>query len=206
MSAKIKSISPGKAKLSGHSRIKGLHPVAKNAGFTALDFCIGAFVGGAVGSALGRWSLLAGAVTNFLGHHYEVHAVSSMGVGMMASGFQAKVPSAATNGVDGTEADLLGLKDAKERVLSFGKGFAQKMWLDKVVPSLKPAASVNGLGEVQYFVYPNETTVGELDISALERLEAQVKQSAQQYAAKQSPVTGIGDVDGLEGAIEERIY
>ncbi len=199
------STSPGKDKMNKDPRVKDLTPIMKGAGFTVLDFVVGAFVGGAIGSALGKWSILAGVATNYIGHRYEIHAVSSMGVGMMACGYAN--PKGTVNGVEGTADDMYGLEGAKDRAIAYGKNFAQKLWLDKVIPALKEDATpVSGLGEVQYFVYPNEAPVGQLDMSALERLESQLKQSAQQYAAKQPAVTGFEDVEGLEGALEQRIY
>lgn len=198
------AVSPGKGKLGDAIKKKGgTSKVELSAGFTVLDLLVGAALGGLTGAALGRWSLLAGAALNFAGNYWEQHAVSSFGVGMMASGFQAKAPTAATNGVDGTD-DLFGLADAKDRAIAYGKGFAQKMWLDKFIPSLKPAG-VNGLGEVQYFVYPNENPVGAIDMSALDQLEAQVSASAQQYSGKQQ-VSGLGYVDGFEGLDDDKIY
>lgn len=205
MKAKNKySVSPGKQKLVDEVKKRGASKVESAAGFLVLDFLVGAALGGLTGAALGRWSLLAGAAINVAGNYWEQHAVSSFGVGMMASGFQAKAPSAATNGVNGTDDDLLGLNDAKERALAYGKGFAQKMWLDKFIPSLKPSG-VNGLGEVQYFVYPNENPVGAIDMSALDRLESQVSQSAQQYAGKQQ-VSGLDEMEGIEGLDDDKIY
>lgn len=198
-------ISGAKRKLNEIADKKGITNKFERIGtFTIQDLLVGALAGGTVGAAFGRWSLLAGVAANITGHLVEWHFLSSFGVGMMASGFQAKAPSAATNGVDGAEDDLLGLNDAKERALAYGKGFAQKMWLDKLIPSLKPAG-VNGLGEVQYFVYPNENPVGAIDMSALDRLESQVSQSAQQYAGKQQ-VSGFGDIDGIEGLDDDKIY
>lgn len=198
------SVSPGKQKLVDEVKKRGASKAESAAGFLVLDFLVGAALGGLTGAAFGRWSLLLGAAVNVAGNYWEQHAVSSFGVGMMASGFQAKAPSAATNGVDGADDDLLGLNDAKERALAYGKGFAQKMWLDKFIPSLKPTG-VNGLGEVQYFVYPNENPVGAIDMSALDKLEAQVSQSAQQYAGKQQ-VSGLGEMEGVEGLDDDKIY
>ncbi len=205
MSKNKYSLSPGKQKLADEAKKRGTSKIEMSAGFMVLDLLVGAALGGLTGAALGRWSLLAGAALNFAGNYWEQHAVSSFGVGMMASGFQAKAPTPATNGVDGTDDDLFGLADAKDRALAYSKGFAQKMFLDKFIPSLKPLAGVNGLGDVQYFVYPNENPVGAIDTSALDKLEAQVANSAIQYSGKQQ-VSGFGDMEGIEGLDDEKIY
>lgn len=198
--------SPGKAKMKKDPRFsekdKDGNSNFINVGFTFHDILLGAFVGGAIGSAFGKWSLLAGVAVNYLGHRMELYPLSSMGIGMMACGYAAPKGS----GVNGTVQEMEGLEGAKDRALAYSKSFAQKLFLDKVIPALKDdAAPVSGLGEVQYFVYPNETPVGQLDMSALERLEAQLNQSAKQYAAKSS-MSGFGDVEGLEGALQEAIY
>jgi hypothetical protein len=66
---------------------------------------------------------------------------------------------------------------------------------------------------VQYFVYPGSTNqealpVGEVDMSALDQIEKQIANNAQQYAKKQEakPVSGqfSEEVNGLSG--EDPLY
>lgn len=178
--------------------------VLHSAGEMARDLVIGGMAGAALGAVLGRYSLLLGAGVSTAGYYYEKPALSALGLGMMASGtYQVVKPM---NGTDGVDDQVEGLEGAKERLTAFGKGFSQKLWLDKFIPSLKTSEAVSGLGETQYFVYPNNpetSAVGELDMSAFDRIEAQINKNTQQYA-KQQQVSGT---DGVDGPLdEERIY
>jgi len=148
---------------------------------TVKDVVLGVVAGGVAGSAIGRASLLIGAAVTATGYYYKNRIAQSLGFGMMAAnGFQN---SAA---VSGTEKE--GLEGAKERILSFKESFSQKLYLDKL--KKKKTEATNGMGEVQYFVYPNqeqkaiegkEDLDGKVDMTDLERIEKQVAESASNF-------------------------
>lgn len=174
---------------------------------TFKDLVIGVVGGGLVGSAIGKYSLLAGAAVTGTGYYIKNKLVTSLGFGMMAAnGFQKKEDS-----VSGLDGETAGLEGAKERVLAFKDTFSQKLFLDKLVKK-KPESGTNGVGEVQYFVYPNQNLEGkELDMSALERLENQVAQSGMEYGKhlqsgeSEDESTGeIGEVGQID--LSEEIY
>ena len=62
--------------------------------------------------------------------------------------------------------------------MSFKDSIASKLFLDKIIKK-KTEETTNGIGEVQYYEYPNENK--ELDFSALDRLHNQVVQSGIDY-------------------------
>jgi hypothetical protein len=109
---------------------------------TVRDLLIGVIGGGVAGAALGRSSLIVGAVITGGGHYYNSQLATMFGVGMMAAnGFQSTDKS-----VKGVEPDFL--NGLKERMTAYKGTFQEKLFLDKL---LKAKKSVNGLeGKVQY--------------------------------------------------------
>ena len=171
---------------------------------TFKDLVIGVVGGGLIGSAIGKYSLLAGAALTGVGYYVKNKLTTTIGFGMMAAnGFQKK-----TDEVSGLDGETAGLEGAKERILTFKETFSQKLFLDKLIKK-NPESGTNGVGEVQYFVYPN-LEGKELDMSALERLENQVAQSGMEYSKhlQGSESTGeigeIGEVGGID--LSEKIY
>lgn len=163
--------------------------IQNSAAVTVRDLLIGVIGGGVVGSALGRSSLVVGAVITGGGHYYKSQLATMFGMGMMASnGFQTGDKS-----VKGVEQDVL--TGVKERVEAYRNSFKEKLFLDKL-PKAKKA--VNGLeGKVQYFSYPlpkgsEYGNVKELDMAALNRLEQQIAESANNFSQR-------SDVSGLLG-------
>ncbi len=183
---------------------------------TLKDVVIGVVAGGVAGSAIGRASLLIGAAVTGLGHYYKSRLGSVFGVGMMAAGgFQ----TTATTPLKGTPKEGLegALEGAKERVMSFKESISQKLYLDKIMNLKSPAETktgaetkeetTKGVGEVQYFTYPEnkelgENTTTELDLTALDRLEKQVVKSGDEFSKKQEtgmlPSNDMGDIDPSE--------
>jgi hypothetical protein len=173
---------------------------------TLKDLVVGVIGGGVVGAALGRASLAVGAVVTGIGHYAKSRLASIFGVGMMASGgFQKQ------EAVSGTESTGV-LDGVKERVQGFKESLSQKLFLDKILKSKKQdAGATNGMGEVQYFVYPPSkelegATDNELDMTALERIERQVAESGEEFTRNQQmkgilPADEMGSLDS-----EERIY
>lgn len=151
---------------------------------TGKDLLIGVIGGGIAGAVIGKSSLLIGIGVTGYGHFANKPMLSTFGIGMMASsGFTAQ----GTNGVDGFSAE-----DVKARVMSFKDSIASKLFLDKIIKK-KTEETTNGVGEVQYYEYPNENK--ELDFSALDRLHSQVVQSGIDY--KKS-------MQGIESRTEEK--
>jgi hypothetical protein len=181
---------------------------------TLKDVVIGVVAGGVAGSAIGRASLLIGAAVTGLGHYYKSRLGSVFGVGMMAAGgFQQTTTPLKGTPKEGLEGALEG---AKERVMSFKESISQKLYLDKIMNLKSPAETktgaetkeetTKGVGEVQYFTYPEtkelgENTTTELDLTALDRLEKQVVKSGDEFSKKQE--TGMlpadmGEIDPSE--------
>lgn len=170
---------------------------------TGKDLLIGVIGGGVAGAVIGRASLILGAGVTLASYYFGSREAAMFGVGMMAAnGFQKM-----TGTVNGPE-DLEGLDGVKDRLLTFKDSFSQKLWLDKIIKKKPAAKPTNGLGEVQYFTYPQQESlpvgeVGEVDLSALDKIEEQIKQQAQQTA---KPVSGNLSDENIGALDDEKIY
>ena len=135
----------------------------KNASLeTATALIVGVVGGGVIGAIIGKPSFLAGIATTGAGYYSGSKLVQLIGVGMMAGG-----------GIrSGTVSGLEGLDGVKERLQAFKTVLADKFYLDKIK---KKASLANGIGELQYFTYPD----GEL--AALNDIERQIEESAYQF-------------------------
>ncbi len=132
---------------------------------TGKDILVGVLGGGLIGAAIGKPSLLIGIVTTGIGHYSNNKLTQLLGIGIMAAnGFQ-KTPAVA--GIDGIEG-------VKERVQAFKESFSEKLYLDKIKKK-SLTAGTNGVGELQYFSYPNS------DLAALDAIEDQLTESASQF-------------------------
>ena len=168
--------------------------IKKTALETGRDILIGAVGGSLAGAVLGRSSFLVGIAVTGVGHYMGSNGAAAFGVGMMASGGYQAVAGA----MNGTEKE--GFEGVKERMAAFKEEFKRKLFLDKIIKSKKKEEEkfeegTNGMGEVQYFTYPNGKELeGAADhLNVLDRIEKQVEESAKKFEAKQS-VSG-----GLEG-------
>ena len=173
---------------------------------TLKDVVIGVVAGGVAGSAIGRASLVIGAAVTGLGHYYKSRLASVFGVGMMAAnGFQQTDEQMKGTTKDGLEGTLEG---AKERVMNFKDSFSQKLFLDKILKSKKQEEKkddTKGVGDVQYFTYPENKELGEgsqqeLDLTALDRLEKQIAESGKNFVKRNEgtgylPQEAMGEVD-----------
>jgi len=169
---------------------------AKNSAIeTGKDIVVGVIGGGVAGAIVGRASFLIGTAITGIGHYTKNKFASIFGMGMMASGgYQAMQGS-----VSGVEKE--GLEGVKERLQNFKEDFKQRLFLDKILKSKKPnSETTNGMGEVKYFVYPNSDNSNEVDMSALEKIENQIRESGTNYAQQVS-----GTQDDVE-EIDEKIY
>lgn len=139
------------------------------------DIVVGVIGGGVAGAALGRLSFLVGAAVSGVGHFAKSRLASALGLGMMASGTYQTV-----SGMNGKPAE--GLEGVKERLLALKDDMKKRVFLDKVLKAKAPKTDengTNGLGQVQYFVYPNsEESMGELDMSALDKFHEQIQNHA----------------------------
>lgn len=139
------------------------------------DIVVGVIGGGVAGAALGRLSFLVGAAVSGVGHFAKSRLASALGLGMMASGTYQTV-----SGMNGKPAE--GLEGVKERLLALKDDMKKRVFLDKVLKAKAPKTEengTNGLGQVQYFVYPNsEESMGELDMSALDKFHEQIQNHA----------------------------
>lgn len=132
---------------------------------TGKDILIGVVGGGFIGAAIGRPSLIIGAVVSGVGHFIGNRAVSLAGVGMMAAnGFQPS--STVSGGMDGVDG-------VKERLTAYKNSFTEKLYLDKILKK-KTDTSVAGFGELQYFNYANEVA----GLAALDNMEEQMENNA----------------------------
>lgn len=130
---------------------------------TGKDLLIGVIGGGLIGAAVGKPSLLIGIATTLGGHYSGNKLVQVLGLGIMAGG---TIKSGTVSGFEGMDG-------VKERLQTFKTIISDKFYLDKILK--KKAATTNGIGELQYFTYPD----GEL--AALNDIERQIEESAYQF-------------------------
>lgn len=170
------------------------HPLVHTAVETGKDLLIGVVGGGLAGAAIGKSSLLAGILVTGAGHYMKNRYVQLIGVGMMASnGFQS---SGTTNGLDGLD----GMKD---RLMAYKDSFSQKFYLDKFLKkkTLLPAATTAGIGEVQYFTYPDALNG---DLAALSDIENQLAEAALEFQGTAGDLPDIsGDLPEISGDFPE---
>ena len=134
---------------------------------TGKDILIGVLGGGLIGAAIGKPSMIVGIITTGAGHYTGNKLVQILGIGMMAAnGFQKSTTVSGLEGLDGV----------KERLQAYKESMKDKFYLDKIMK--KKAATTSGIGELQYFTYP-DTMNGEL--AALNDIEQQIAESAMQF-------------------------
>lgn len=166
---------------------------------TGRDILLGAVGGGLAGAVIGRSSFLVGIAITGIGHYMGSNGAASFGVGMMASGGYQAVAGA----MNGTQKQ--GFEGIKERMAAFKEEFKRKLFLDKIIKSKKKEEEkseegTNGMGDVQYFTYPNSKEIeGVQDhIDTLDRIEKQVAESAKAFEAKQSVSGGLNGEEKFE--------
>jgi hypothetical protein len=148
---------------------------------TGKDLLIGVVGGGLLGAAIGRPSLLAGIAVTGAGHFTGQRLISLVGMGMMAAGGFKN--SAAVSGMEG-------LDGVKERLLAYRDSMKEKLYLDKIMKK-KPVA---GIGNLQYFNYPDELQGLQGGLAALDSIDQQLEESAM----GRLQMGGIGDMDASE--------
>ncbi|TDX01480.1 hypothetical protein [Dinghuibacter silviterrae] len=172
------------------------HPTHDRLIHTAVETgkdILGVIVGGVVGAAIGKSSLLVGIAVTGVGHYVGNRLVQVLGTGMMASnGFQGG--TSGTNGLGGTDT-------MKDRLTAYQHSFSEKFYLDKFLkkkPVALPAAagSTSGFGDVQYFTYPDALTG---DLAALNDIENQLAESALTFQGGQA----AGDLPEMSDTFPE---
>lgn len=192
--------------LDGVASEKAKGDLKKTALDTGRDLLIGAIGGGLAGAVLGRSSFLVGIAVTGVGHYIGSDGAAAFGVGMMASGGYQAVAGA----MNGTEKE--GFEGVKERMAAFKEEFKRKLFLDKIIKSKKKEEEkseegTNGMGEVQYFTYPNgkELEGANDHLNVLDRIEKQVEESAKKYEAKQSVSGGLEGEMGMLDISEQNL-
>jgi hypothetical protein len=171
---------------------------ARNSMIEAVkSLAVGVIGGGLAGAAIGKPSLAVGLGTTLTGNFLNVPLLSTFGVGMMASGgYQIGAGLKGTDGLDG----------AKDRMKAFGQNLKERLYLDKMIKKKDGTNGVNGVGEVQYFKYPQK----ELDMGSLDNLEQQIARSSEEFAAARQIAGNDDEVSGtedyIEGLDDEKIY
>ncbi|MFZ5552488.1 MAG: hypothetical protein ACOZCO_05175 [Bacteroidota bacterium] len=185
-------------------RMKNPKTHLKDAGQGLLrDLVVGVVAGGATGAIVGRPSLVIGLVVNAAGHFMEMPGISSFGMGMMASnGFQGEGIT-----VGGTEPTAM--ERAKQRLLNYKNNFTQKIYLDKIMKKADEKKSTDTdkpVGEVKYFVYPGSENadMSGMDMTALDKIENQIIQSAENYKEKVPVSNQQNEVSGNDETLMMR--
>lgn len=186
----------------------GHQPLIHTAVETGKDLLIGVVGGGLAGAAIGKSSLLAGILITGAGHYMNNRFAQLVGIGMMASnGFQSS-NSGATHGLEGMD----GVKD---RLMAYKDSFSQKFYLDKFLQkkAVVTETPIAGMGEVQYFTYPDAMNG---DLAALSDIENQLAESALEFqghtAGDLPDISGelpemSGDIPETQvGDVEDRLY
>lgn len=168
------------------------------------DLVVGVIGGGVAGAVLGRLSFIVGAVVSGVGHYAKSRIASALGLGMMASGTYQTI-----SGMNGKPAE--GLQGVKERLLALKDDMKKRIFLDKVLKAKEKKEEktdengTNGLGQVQYFVYPNtEESMGELDMSALDKIHQAIQNSATNGLNGEEELSGEEEMGIVEPS--EKIY
>ncbi|WP_108866870.1 hypothetical protein [Aquimarina aquimarini] len=121
-------------------------------------------LGMVAGSAIGRHSLIIGALTIFGGAYYGKDWLTSAGVGIaFSNGFGGKPKT--TNGIDGIKDDL---EEAKDRAVTSLKAIGKKLYLDKFSSSMAKKLSLGNLEEDRPLVFMGSEVVDEGDFDTSE--------------------------------------
>ena len=103
---------------------------------------------------------------------------------MAANGFQKS---------NATVSGLEGMDGVKERLQAFKESMKDRFYLDKII---KKNAGTNGIGELQYFTYPDSMNGS---LAALDDIEQQIAENAIQFQGGDEYEMGIVE-------LEDRMY
>ena len=150
---------------------------------------LAAIAASGAGAAIGKHSLIAGVPLTLVGIHKKNKYLIAAGLGLtLSNGFQKQGQPTTTQGVDGFDLKQIA-QDAKDRVGTFFQNFKEKLYL----ASPAPPTTTEGLGEeneeqVTYFVNPYSGSTGELDMSAIDRVQEQIAEMSKN-------VSGLNEVE-----------
>lgn len=123
--------------------------------------------GGVIAAVSGKVAIPIGFLITGAGHYTNNKLIQLLGVGTMAANSFPKA---------GTVQGLDGLEGVKERLSAYRESLKEKFFIDKILK--KGATPTNGIGDVQYFAYPDNLNS---DLAALDDIEEQLAQSAMQF-------------------------
>ncbi len=159
---------------------------------TGKALLIGAAGGTLVGAIFGRPAFLIGLATTGLGHYFGSRAAQIAGVGIMAANTFQKSSTTTVSG-------LQGLDGVKERMLAYKQNWQEKLYLDKIMKKKATTTTTNGVGNLDYFSYPDPMN-GHL--AALSDIENQIAESAMQFQGQM----GSNNYSLEMNELEERLY
>lgn len=195
--SKLKNLT---AELKEKVSLDKLGKTAKDTGIDVLT----ALGGGVVGAAAGRHSLWAGALVTAGGHFFGSSTVSSIGIGMMASGGYA----AFAGGLNGTD-EKQGIAGIKERLEHYKEGVKRQFFVDKIIKGKKAdgtAESKETVSGVKYFLHPSsQTNDVSSDEETLERIERQLEESANQFSSKTQTADVVSGTEDDYFDVSERL-
>jgi hypothetical protein len=160
------------------------------------DVLLGVVGGGYTGSYIGKPAFFLGLALTAYGHYNKNRLVTMFGFGMMASPLLPRANNAA-------KADQSFSDAAKDRVSNFTDILKEKLFLDKLMKKKEEPPATAGIGDVQYFTYPqqNQLGQGEVDLTALDEIESQIAQSAAAYKNQQMSGMLPGN-EGMESLLD----
>jgi hypothetical protein len=175
---------------------------------TARDMVIGGLGGSLIGNViLGRYAFITGLIVTGLGHAYDSPTASGFGIGLMASGgFKGGNGLSGTDGVEGFN----GLNGVKDRFSRYTDNFKKQLFIDKLPTGKKKVESTESQesgvnGTTYYETSPGQFLgKGEVDYSAVEKLEQQLENSAREFSKANSVNGNDQELDGT--AIEDRLF
>lgn len=162
--------------------IKGTVNVKGNKSGTAIitvkDILLAVVGGRLVAATAGGFSIPVGVLITAAGHYYGNQNLQALGIGTMAANNQKK--SDTVSGIDG-------LDGVKDRIKAFRTSLMEDLYVNKLLKK----NTVSGIGQIQYFNYPDEA-VG--DLAALDNIENQLIESGMQFQG-----ADYSSVDNFEG-------
>jgi hypothetical protein len=145
---------------------------------------LAAIAAGGAGAAIGKHSLIAGIPLTLFGVHKRNKYLIAAGLGLtLSNGFQLKNQPTTTGGIGALDMKQIAT-EAKDRVTTFFKNFADKLYLPKSTES-----GTSGLGDDQVTYFVNPYSSKELDMSAIDRIQEQIAEMSKGGAS------GLSDVD-----------
>lgn len=162
-----------------------------------------ALMGGVLGAAVGRPSLILGIPVALYGIHKKKKIMTAVGAGLvLSSGFKT---GTAVNGVEGFSMKSMA-EGAKDRVKAYFSNVSDKLYL----PQSNALRGLDGNDEVSYFMNPynNEpmASTPELDTSAMDQVQIQIAEMAGadgsvgnlEYQDQEPPYQMMGEIDPSE--------